>query len=97
MDPAGGAINVHRGLNISAYFSPPGPNISKYLDRGSEIYGPGVFFRGGQICRHITHHAPQTVQLLLLIINSDPQLIQLKCNLQNWYELICMFSGGTVL
>ena len=52
MDP-GGAINVHRGLNISAYFS-----------------GPGVFFRGGQICRHITHHAPQTVQLLLLIINS---------------------------
>ena len=43
MDP-GGAINVHRGLNISAYFSPPGPNISKYLDQGSEIYGPGGIF-----------------------------------------------------
>ena len=35
MDP-GGAINVHRGLNISAYFSPPGPN--NYF----EIFGPGV-------------------------------------------------------
>ena len=49
-----GAINVHRGLNISAYFSPPGPNISKYLDQGPKYMDRGVFFRGGQICRHST-------------------------------------------
>ena len=52
MDPRG-AINVHRDLNISAYFSPPVLIFRNIWTGGLKYMYRGVFFRGGQICHHI--------------------------------------------